>query len=64
MRFAVNRRTGFVSFSAVITFLTFSATPTAAPADSGIAALYPGDKGIASDPDMIFADDFEPMSAS
>src|SRR5689334_11957957 len=25
----------------------------------GIAARYPGDVGIASDPDVIFADDFE-----
>ena len=50
------RRTGFVSFSAQLTFLT---TPTAAPADTGIAARYPGDKNIASDPAVIFADDFE-----
>src|SRR5436309_15171710 len=56
VRFAVIRRTGFVSFSALITFLT---TPAAAPADTGIAARYPGDKNIASDPAVIFADDFE-----
>ena len=43
-------------FSAVIAFLT---APTTAPADSGIAARYPGDKNIASDPAVIFADDFE-----
>jgi len=48
-----------VLFSAVITFLTSSATPTTASADSGIAARYPGDKNIASDPAVIFADDFE-----
>jgi hypothetical protein len=48
-----------VSFSAVITFLTSSATPTTAPADIGIAARYPGDKNIASDPAVLFADDFE-----
>ena len=59
MRFAVIRRTKFVSFSAVITFLTSSATPTTAPADIGIAAAYPGDKNIASDPAVILADDFE-----
>ena len=59
MRFAVIRRTGFVSFSAVITFLTSSATPTTASADSGIAARYPGDKNIGSDPNVILADDFE-----
>src|SRR5437773_6577221 len=59
VRFAVIRRTKFVSFSAVITFLTSSATPTTAPADIGIAAAYPGDKNIASDPAVIFADDFE-----
>ncbi len=45
-----------MSFSALLTFLT---TPTAAPADTGIAARYPGDKNIASDPAVIFADDFE-----
>ena len=31
----------------------------AARADIGIAAAYPGDKNIASDPAVIFADDFE-----
>ena len=48
-----------MSFLAVITFLTPSATPTTAAADNGIAARYPGDKNIASDPAVIFADDFE-----
>src|SRR5438874_6169717 len=48
-----------MSFSAVITFLISSATPTTAPADTGIAAAYPGDKNIASDPAVILADDFE-----
>src|SRR5438477_3226832 len=43
----------------MLTFLTSSITPTAALADSGIASRYPGDKNIASDPDVIFADDFE-----
>jgi len=43
----------------MLTFLTSSITPTAALADSGIAAGYPGDKNIASDPDVILADDFE-----
>ncbi|PYM00456.1 MAG: hypothetical protein DMF19_09495, partial [Verrucomicrobia bacterium] len=52
-----------MSFSAVITFLTSSATPTTAPADIGIAAAYPGDKNIASDPAVIFADDFESYTA-
>ena len=51
------RRIGFVSFSGVIIFLTSSATATSA--DSGIAARYPGDKNIASDPAVVFADDFE-----
>jgi hypothetical protein len=60
VRFAVIRRTGFVSFSALVTFLT---TPIAAPADTGIAARYPGDKNIASDPAVIFADDFESYSS-
>src|SRR5467141_3969188 len=48
------RRIGLVSFSAIIVFLTPSA-----PADSGIAARYPGDKNIANDPAVLFADDFE-----
>ena len=48
-----------MSFSALITFLVSSATPTTAPADTGIASRYPGDKNIASDPAVIFADDFE-----
>ena len=59
MTFAVIRRAGLVSFSAVIAFLTPITTPTAALADIGIAARYPGDKNIASDPAVIFADDFE-----
>lgn len=42
-------------FSAVIAFLASGL----ARAQSGIAARYPGDKNIASDPDVIFADDFE-----
>jgi hypothetical protein len=34
--------------------------PTATPIDgSGIASRYPGDKNIASDPAVIFADDFD-----
>ena len=51
------RRTRFVSFSAAIAFLTAGVTATLA--DIGIAARYPGDKNIASDPAVIFADDFE-----
>ena len=50
-------RTRFVSLSAAIAFLAASAT--ASPADIGIAARYPGDKNIGSDPDVILADDFE-----
>ena len=59
MKFIITRHAEFVSFLAVITFLTPSATPTTAAADNGIAARYPGDKNIASDPAVIFADDFE-----
>src|SRR6185312_5721691 len=50
-------RTRFVSLSAAIAFLAASATATLA--DIGIAARYPGDKNIGSDPDVILADDFE-----
>jgi hypothetical protein len=59
LKFAVIRRARVLSFSAVITFFASSATPTTAPADIGIAARYPGDKNIADDPAVIFADDFE-----
>jgi hypothetical protein len=31
---------------------------------SGIAASYPGDKGIAGDPKVVFADDFEAVSGT
>jgi hypothetical protein len=41
----------------VIAVFTLSAR--IAGADNGIAARYPGDKNIASDPAVIFADDFE-----
>lgn len=34
----------------------------AGAAGSGIASKYPGDQGIAADPDVIFADDFESYS--
>src|SRR5438552_17780989 len=54
VRFTLIRQVGFVSFSAILAFLTPSA-----PADSGIAARYPGDKGIGSDPDVLLFDDFE-----
>ncbi len=30
--------------------------------DTGIASKYPGDKGIANDPAVLFADDFENSS--
>ena len=38
-----------------------TATPTSLPTETraGIAARYPGDKNIGSDPDVILADDFE-----
>jgi hypothetical protein len=41
---------------------TPTSTATATPA--GIAARYPGDNNIASDPDVIFADDFESYSSA
>jgi len=52
-RFAVERK-GLVSFWAITFFI-----PDATSTGSGIAARYPGDKKIASDPAVIFADDFE-----
>ena len=54
--------TRFVSFSAAIAFLAASVTATLA--DIGIAARYPGDKNISSDPDVILADDFESYTST
>src|SRR5947209_397000 len=61
--FAV-RRKGLVSFWAAITFFLPNATPAATSTGSGIAARYPGDKNIASDPAVIFADDFESYTSA
>ena len=52
-------RKGMLSVWAAIVLLAPIALPTAARAQGGIAARYPGDKNIASDPAVIFADDFE-----
>jgi hypothetical protein len=49
-----------VGSAATVTVSSPTPTPTAPPtAGSGIAPRYPGDKNIASDPAVIFADDFE-----
>jgi hypothetical protein len=48
-----------VSVWAAIALFTSGAIPSAVRAQGGIAARYPGDKDIASDPAVIFADDFE-----
>ena len=58
VRLAVGRK-GLLSVWAAIVLVAPSALPTAARAQSGIAARYPGDKNIASDPAVILADDFE-----
>jgi len=44
------------ALASAIVFLNLGAK---ARADNGIASRYPGDKNIASDPAVIFADDFE-----
>ena len=62
MRVAVGRK-GLLSVWAAIVLLAPSALPTAARAQGGIAARYPGDRNIASDPAVIFADDFESYTA-
>ena len=62
MRVALGRK-GLLSVWAAIVLLAPSALPTAARAQGGIAARYPGDKNIASDPAVIFADDFESYTA-
>jgi len=41
-----------------------AAAQTLPEGESGIAARYPGDAGIASDPDVILADDFESYSSA
>src|SRR5690348_12268772 len=53
------RRAAFISFSAVVTFLTWSVQ-----ADSGIAARYRGDENIGTDPNVILADDFESYTST
>jgi hypothetical protein len=52
---------GRKSLASLWTALTFFITNATLAATSaiGIAARYPGDKNIASDPAVIFADDFE-----
>ena len=44
---------------AFIVLLTTSAVAQKPPEGPGLAAKYPGDKGIAKDPAVLFADDFE-----
>jgi len=45
--------------------LTYAQAPSALPSGtSGIASKYPGDANIKSDPNVIFADDFESYSSS
>jgi hypothetical protein len=51
-------RKGLASLWTALTFFIPNATPAATSA-TGIAAHYPRDKNIASDPAVIFADDFE-----
>jgi hypothetical protein len=58
VRFA-GRCKGSLSRWAAVTLLIPSATLAATTANIGIAARYPGDKGIASDPAVILADNFE-----
>ena len=54
----------------LILFVIVTTTPGLTKAESlpegnnGIAAKYPGDQGIATDPNVIFADDFESYSSS
>ena len=62
MRVALGRK-GLLSVWAAIVLLAPSSLPTAARAQGGIAARYPGDKNIARDPAVIFADDFESYTA-
>ncbi|MBL8073879.1 MAG: hypothetical protein JNL29_05895 [Nitrospira sp.] len=43
----------------LLTGMVFSLTPTCVVAQVGIASKYIGDEGIAADPDVIFAENFE-----
>jgi hypothetical protein len=63
IRFA-GRRKGSLSRWAALTLLVPSATLGATTAKDGIAARYPGDKNIASDPAVILADDFESYTSA
>jgi hypothetical protein len=58
MIFLRAKRTTHARFASVA-IAVFTASATATSADLGIAARYPEDKNIASDPAVIFADDFE-----
>src|SRR4030095_14644235 len=58
VRFAVRHKES-VSVWAAIALFTSGAIPSAARAQGGIAARYPGDAGIENDPDVILADGFE-----
>jgi hypothetical protein len=49
---------------ATVPVLSASAAPTPIPTPDGIAARYPGDKNIASDPDVLLADDFESYASA
>src|SRR5213592_2091639 len=48
---------------AVLLQLTLAAAQALPEGNTGIAAKYPGDSGIASDPSVIFAEDFESYSS-
>ena len=53
-----------MSVWAAIALFTSGAIPSAARAQGGIAARYPGDKNIGSDPAVILADDFESYTST
>ena len=57
-------RTGFLYFVLGLAFAPPTGSDPLPEGNAGIAARYPGDVGIGSDPTVIFADDFESYSGA
>jgi hypothetical protein len=51
-----------IAAGALVTLHTVAIAQSLPTGSTGIASRYPGDAGIASDPDVIFAEDFESYS--
>lgn len=60
----VNRARGFVFGAAIALHATFAVAQALPTGNSGIASRYAGDSGIAADPAVLYADDFESYSSA